>query len=259
MSAPESVPIPEELRGAIEQAQRLGAAIYLQDVAAAIGTDVARAHLRPQDSRSVAGYVTVFDAATDPPTDARFVFFFTATDPPELICRVRVPLWPSGEPTFEAFAPRVAAAPGAQLLIRARRTAIVALGASAQPQNIVILPANLVGEDGILVYLLAGSPRNDVAVFGKHHRVLISPDGTAVTRFEPLSRTAIEIPRQSPDMPAGSTLAGLWVTHLVTEWPLETHVFASLLYRTQVFVGTARGQWCVDGDKISFMGQGPPR
>jgi hypothetical protein len=95
-----------------------------------------------------------------------------------------------------------------------------------------------------------------VVVLGKHHRVLISPDGKAVLRFEPLSRAAIEIP---PDNPAGTTPVGVFVTHLVTEWPLETHVFASLLNRTPVFVGTSRGSWRVDGDTISFLGQGPPR
>jgi hypothetical protein len=49
-------------------------------------------------------------------------------------------------------------------------------------------------DDGVLVYLLAGSPRNDVAVFGKHHRALISPDGRTVMKLEPLSKGIIEIP-----------------------------------------------------------------
>jgi hypothetical protein len=57
-----------------------------------------------------------------------------------------------------------------------------------------------------------------------------------------------KIPLHSPDMPPGSVSAGLSITHLV---------FASLLHRTPVFVGTG-GVWCVEGDQISFLGQQPP-
>jgi hypothetical protein len=152
------------------------------------------------------------------------VWFFTAADPPEIVCRVRVPMRPRGEPTFEVPAPRVLVPPDAQPLIRARRTALAALGAPTQPQNPVVLPGSAIGHDGILVHLLAGSPRSDVAVLGKHHRVLISPDGATVIKFEPLSRSAIEIPLHSPDMPPGSVSAGLSITHLVSACPVETHV-----------------------------------
>jgi len=258
MSTPNRLPVPEDLRAEVEQAQRLGVAIYLQDIASAIATDVARARLGPSDGRSVAGYLAIREAPGDAPTDTRLVWFFTAADPPEIVCRVRVPMRPRGEPTFEVSAPRVPVPPDAQPLIRARRTALAALGAPAQPQNPVVLPGSAIGHDGILVHLLAGSPRSDVAVLGKHHRVLISPDGATVIKLEPLSRSAIEIPLHSPDMPPGSVSAGLSITHLVSACPVETHVFASLLHQTPVFVGTGRGVWCVEGDQISFLGQQPP-
>jgi hypothetical protein len=249
--------LPEDLRAEIEQARRLGMLLYLHDRAAAIGSDIARANLRPADAQLVRGYLTFADPLEGRPTDACVVMFFTADDPPKIVCRVRVLVRAAGRPTFEALSPRAPASPEISQFMRARRTAIAALGAPIQPQNPVVLPGSVVGHDGVLVYLLAGSPHNNVAVFGKHHRALISPDGRSVMKLEPLSKTVIEISLEQ-GIPAGSTSAGLFITHLVTDYPLETHVFTSLLHRTPVFVGTARGVWRVDGDTISFPGKGPP-
>jgi hypothetical protein len=46
----------------------------------------------------------------------------------------------------------------------------------------------------------------------------------------------------------------LTITHLVTDYPLETHVFTSLLVRLPVYVLTSRGTWRVNGDQIAFLG-----
>ena len=44
------------------------------------------------------------------------------------------------------------------------------------------------------------------------------------------------------------------MTQLVTDWPLETHVFVSLLHdRRPIYVGTERGVWRVVGDKIALV------
>jgi hypothetical protein len=34
---------------------------------------------------------------------------------------------------------------------------------------------------------------------------------------------------------------------------LETHVFVSLLHQRPIYVGTSRGNWVVDGAKISLL------
>ena len=44
-----------------------------------------------------------------------------------------------------------------------------------------------------------------------------------------------------------------------TDYPLETHVFASLSAKLPVYVATARGDWVVEGTKISFLGPGAVR
>jgi hypothetical protein len=122
---------------------------------------------------------------------------------------------------------------------------------SRQPVNPVLLPAEANGETGVLVYLLAGTKRPDVAVLGRHFRALVPIEGTSLTYLKPLSNSAMEIPTRDP---YGEPVVGLGISHLVTDFPLETHVFTSLLHKTPIHVVTQRGAWRVDGERISFLG-----
>ena len=193
------------------------------------------------------------------PLDTWRVIFYSAGDAPEEICSVRVSMTARVAPVFTLYEPRIPVPDGLLMLIRARYTALRAVGPLSQPQNPVMLIAQWRGQPCIGVFLLAGSPRNHVAVLGKHHRVRVSLDGKEVLSVEPLSKSAIEVPLtlEAP-VERGRANAGIYVTHLVTEWPLETHVFASLLHKTPIMVGTSRGNWWVEGMKISLMPAQPP-
>lgn len=246
---------PDDLRAAVEQAQSLGVMLYRQDLASAIGTDVMLANVRAPKERGIAGYLTFREGSARSPPDTWLVQFFSAEDPPKVLCRVRVPA-SGGPPIFEGIDRQVPVSEDLRPVIRARHTALAAIGPLAQPQNPVIFPGQAIGKDGFLVYLLAGTTRRDVVVFGKHHRVLVSPDGETVLSVEPLSKTILEVPLELP--PEAVSGGGVFVSHLVTEYPLETHVFASLLHQMPVFVGTSRGNWVVDGDQISLLEAAPP-
>ncbi|MDD9934679.1 MAG: hypothetical protein OXT09_13805 [Myxococcales bacterium] len=65
----------------------------------------------------------------------------------------------------------------------------------------------------------------------------------------------VEDPTRGPN---GEVPEGLFVTHVVTDYPLETHVFTSLLIRMPVLVATSRGVWHVAGDEITLVKHGPP-
>lgn len=252
MTEDTSLPLPEELRAAIERSQSIGMALYHHDRASAIGTDVMLANVGAPQELGIAGYLAFQDADEDGrPLERWQVTFFSAGEPPSVLCRVQVPMQQGATPELTLIDPPRPVSDDARRLIRARRTALAAIGPIVQPQNPVILPGEAIGKDGILVYLLAGSTRKDVAVLGKHHRVLVSPDGETAVSVEPLSKTAIEIPLAVP--PGAVAGAGLMITHLVTAWPLETHVFVSLLHRTPVYVGTSSGTWKVDGARISLL------
>jgi len=45
----------------------------------------------------------------------------------------------------------------------------------------------------------------------------------------------------------------LVVSHVLSDWPTEAHVFASLLYRQPVIVATARGRFMVEGDRVRSL------
>ncbi len=250
------LPPPDDLRAAIEQAQSLGATLYHHDLASGIGTDVMLAKVRAPRERGIAGYITLREGDERGAANAWLVQFFSADDPPKVLCRVRVPA-PGNPPAFEAIDRPVPLSEDARRLICARRTALAAIGPVAQPQNPVILPGQEIGKDGIVVYLLAGTTRSNVVVFGQHHRVLVSPDGEAVVSVEPLSSTVLEVSLDARPEAARGGGGGVFVTHLATEHPLETHVFASLLHGMPVYVGTSRGNWVVDDNEISLLEAAP--
>ena len=247
------LPPPEDLRAAIEQSQLLGTMLYRQGLASAIGNDVMLANVRAPKELGIAGYLTLRDCDEDGrPLDRWQVTFFSANAPPSALCRVRVPMQRRATPEFALLDPPTRIPNDLGRLIRARQAALAAIGPTTQPQHPVILPGRVIGKDGILVYLLAGSPREDIAVLGKHHRVLVSSNGKMVVSVEPLSNTEIEVPLAllPITVPGGGSP---WITHLVTASPLETHVFVSLWHRTPVQVGTSRGNWMVDGARISLL------
>ena len=98
----------------------------------------------------------------------------------------------------------------------------------------------------MLVELLAGTNKPDTVVLGKHYRVIVTQDGRRVESITPLSKAILEFPKH----PNGLSL---YVTHIVTDYPLETHVFASMLNDVPIYVETERGVWLVDGDSITLI------
>src|SRR5262249_32181266 len=133
--------------------------------------------------------------------------------------------------------PPAEASDGLLLLFRARQAALAATPRNGQPLNPVVLPGAALGQKGILVYLLAGTTQPGEMVFGIHHRVLVSEDGTRVVASTPLSKTALVV--SDRNLPAGARPEGAYVTHLMTDWPLETHVLVSLMHHNRpIYVGT---------------------
>jgi len=141
-------------------------------------------------------------------------------------------------------------------LFRARQAAMAAVPPGPRPYNPVVLPGEALGRPGtIAVYILAAEEVPGEMVFGVHYRALLSGDGTTVKQMLPLSKSALVIPPPKHGAPEGAL-----VTQLVTDWPIETHVFISLLHRRiPIYVGTARGIWCVVGDQITLIDARVPR
>jgi hypothetical protein len=183
------------------------------------------------------------------------VSFFTRDVAPRVAYRVHVPFKAGAATTVDVVTPPEIPGPELAAFYLARQAAIGGLSARKQLIDAVVLPAQpAIGEDGILVYLLAGTMKPDVAVLGQHHRVLVSPDGKRVVRFEPLSKGIIQLPMTGGNPSPGAHVVSLAVTHVVSDTPLETHVFASLRYGIALVVATRAATWRVDRDKIDYLG-----
>ncbi len=222
-----------------------------------MGTDELMKHVPDPRKAGLGGYIPVREADdTLQPKDSFMVTFFTSEEPPRIAYEIRIPLRLHSTPEFEGFDPPKDATQSFLTLVRARQAAIAALPPVSQPMNPVLLPGSANGEEGILVYMLAGTTKPNVAVFGRHFRVLMPDQGTTPTYVMPLSRSVLEMSTRGPK---GSRPEGLMVTHLVSDWPLETHVFVSLLSHLPVYVGTRVGVWRVSGDKIALISERPPK
>jgi len=245
--------LPPEVLAHVREADTLGRALYDLDKASAIGTDVMLENI-PKPS-GIGGWLTVSSADEKGyPTAGHTVLFMTREEPPRIACRVLVN--PGAKPTFTLNDPPAPASEGTLVLFRARQAALAAVPRNGQPLNTVVLPSQTPGDKRLLVYILAGTTRPGELVFGIHYRVLVADHGTRVVSVTPLSKTALVI--RDADLPPGAKPEAAFVTHIVTDWPLETHVLVSLMHRNRrILVGTRLGDWLVIGDKIDFIG--PPQ
>jgi hypothetical protein len=103
---------------------------------------------------------------------------------------------------------------------------------------------------GYLVYALATSRNPRDIVFGIHYRVSVSADGK-VQRTDPLALSA-GVMREGEGLPAGTTAAGFYTTCLVSNQPVETLVYLTLVHRQPCVVVTQdQRTWTIENGKIT--------
>ena len=246
-------PIPPDLRDPIAQSAAIGRKLYVLDTAKTIGGDTLRANVPDAANKGLAAPITLQESdAEGHPKESFLVSFVTADDPPRIAYEVR--LAPNTKPAFTPYTPPKEGTPAVVALVRARQVAVSAMPPSEQPINAIVLPGEAKGSD-VFVYLLAGTTNPNVAVFGKHYRALVPIGGTSATYVAPINNLVQEVPTKGPN---GEAVESLVVNHAANEYPVETHVFMSLLHKLPVYVGTRRGNFRVNGDKISFAGEKGP-
>jgi hypothetical protein len=103
---------------------------------------------------------------------------------------------------------------------------------------------------GYLVYALATSRNPQDIVVGLHYRVSVAPDGR-VDRVDPLALSDLVI-RPGQGLPAGSTQVGFYCSCMVSNQPVETLVYVTLLHRQPCVVAMADySTWVIENGKIS--------
>lgn len=99
---------------------------------------------------------------------------------------------------------------------------------------------------GFLVYVLRPKERMDEVPIGGHYRFTIGADGTEVEQVDVLFASCLMLSRKPEELPKGAELAALSMSHIVSDTPLETHVFLSLQEKLPFYVVVPDGQmWLV--------------
>ncbi len=233
------VPAATEITDPLRRAELLGRTIYQKDVLAARATDIMMARGSASDKARIGGWVTV------PDNGAWVVYFFDRSRRnPAILQEVNFPDSSGaggeiGEPGRRPDLEGLAVA-----MFRARQRALTApYQACSRSYNSVVLPAELAGDEGWYVYLLAATTQRNMVVLGGHVRVQVSAAGTEILNVKEFTRSCLNIPIKD-------NAVGLMVTHLVDDYPAETHVFASLLYRMPLYVGTRSDNWIVENGSV---------
>ncbi len=113
--------------------------------------------------------------------------------------------------------------------------------------NTVVLPDP--SGDGFLVYLLRSKPSAAEVPIGGHYRITVSANGRSVMQIDQLFASCLTLSKS--DIPAGSKVEAMTMSSIVSDTPLETHVWLSLQEKMTFYVGTAGGKnWRVDQGRI---------
>lgn len=108
--------------------------------------------------------------------------------------------------------------------------------------------------DGFLVYALAATTDPNAVMAGGHYRFKVSQDGATIERSEKLSTSCLVLNKAPDDMPEGATLAALSMSHIVSERPLEIHVFLNYLHRMDLYVITNdQSLWKIHNGNVKRM------
>ncbi|MGV3578354.1 hypothetical protein [Brevundimonas sp.] len=234
---PPPVPVEEWSHAKVSS---LGREIYTQDLAAWVATDALLATLTDEEKATIRGWVVLGDGET------RTVRFLRADGD------AVAPGWDIVVTNGEAASPVPAAdtALAGETLVRfqARQTAVENIGSlRCGRYNSVVTPDP--DGDGWLVWLLASTTEHGVMPVGGHYRFKVSADGRTMTQRDQLSNSCLNMAANPPPGPQGQPV-GIVVSQIVSQGPVETHVFLSLQFRKPIYVIAGETLFAVEGDRI---------
>lgn len=226
----------------LETIQRLGTAIYEQDIRVARASDMLFAQKIAAQKEGLRGWIVEGDPVT------MLVRFVRELDG-KLEAFADIQFSPTREPKLERPADTTLP-PGQLARYRARQLATENIKRPCSPRyNVVILPDP--ERDGLLVYALAATTDANSILVGGHYRFSVSKDGEKIMQADELFRSCLTLPKNQP-IPKGAVPAALYMTTLVSDTPLEIHVFLGLLHKLPFVVGTPDSKvWSVDAGRIA--------
>lgn len=236
----------EEYAAEVAEAEKLGRVIFEYDRAAWVATDLLVEHIGPELEGRVSGWIV--EEAENARGDERVLFYRGSNGLFAPAYSIDVQNGKAIASSYRAHAENDALTPMQSAMIKARETGVKA-GASgcASSYNTVVIPDASIG---YLVYVLAATTDPDAIVIGGHLRHDIDAAGENVVGFRKFTNSCITLRR--PPRASGQTLVALMVSQVLTPYPTEIHVWASLLHEADLFVLTGeKSMWKVSGGKIS--------
>lgn len=104
-------------------------------------------------------------------------------------------------------------------------------------------------QDGWIVWMLAPMPRAGVIPVGIHYRFTVTADGTKVLRRDALTKAcAVLDPRDGAK--DRSIPEAIGITHVVSGAPVETEVFLQIQSGIAMYVVTEAGVWAIKDGSI---------
>jgi hypothetical protein len=230
----------------IQEVEQIGKAMYFQDALAARASDILVREQSKFPARPISGWVTAFDD-----TD-QLVIFVTATADRVVPTFLVRPLAQVNR-QFEA----VDSLNLSESLVSqffARKLAISSITSPCSNRyNTIALVEKATGNH--IVWAIAASIDPNDIVIGGHIRFTIDPSGRRVISTDKLSASCLVMRKDDPMLPKGATLSGLNVSHVVSQQPVETHVFTNYLYKIDMSIVTPDGKmWLLQQGVFS----GPP-
>jgi hypothetical protein len=222
--------------------ERLGRDIYEQDLAAARASDILFAQHLNQKDFAVRGWVVSKN-------DGRFVVTFVS----EVFSQPRGAFEVRPDETREKrFRILNQAELPADLVtqFRARQLASRNIDQPCSDRyNAVVLKEP--DSDNYLVYLLAATLDPYRVLVGGHYRFTIDPSGSQIISKDKLFRTCLALSTKPDELPKDAVLQVLVMSHVVSDTPVETHVFLNLEHRIEFLVTTNDGSaWKINNGKI---------
>ena len=240
---------------AVAQAERLGQALYQKDRAAWVATDELQRRGVLAGEQRVRGWVTeevhgIF----------RVNFMGGSLEAPLVYYQVDIGQGRVVQDSFLTFKDGATPSPQAVSMWKARTTALAGSNVPCEGNyNTVVLPSggDAVRPNGYYVYLLWATTDPQVMNIGGHLRVETTPDGARVLATKSFSNSCFAMQKQSEDVPPGTTVAALVVTHVLAPTPEENHVFVSMAHNQKLIVGTEENHtlWAVNDGRIAFLKQ----
>lgn len=234
--APDPVPITEWSRDKIVA---MGQEIHRQDVAAWVATDALMEKFRGTPPQGLAGWIVVPDGR-----DQKVRFLKAegnvVTAGWDVVVR-------NGRAGDVVDATGGVLSDQEQARFRARMAAASNIGRLRCSANMNAVVADDPDSDGWLVWLLTSTTDANIVPMGGHYRFLISADGTTVQQRDMLSNSCLPMSRT---VPQGGQIAALNVSQIVSDGPVETHVFLSLQQRLPIYVIADDKLFEVNGARI---------